>query len=138
MTDTDYGQILKLNRSPLGKLALKHLDELGVVDEYGQLHPIQLVLELLENHPEKLPRLVARESQRLTDLLYLASDNPPLRQLELLLNKGELSVTQAANRLAQQMQGKSLEVIGHNLSENLLHNLAQDHPDLLGARQGLD
>ncbi len=134
-----YSAIRRVNESALGRLTRMHMERLDVRIDTSELIPFQLVVELLDEHPDLQPPLVHRERESLCRLACLASDAPPLKAIDLLLNRADGdTVVEAADLFAERMRRKPLRIFAENLLENFLYKLAQDRPGLLGPRQDLD
>ena len=133
MTADHYNQVQQLNRSPLGRLAERLLLAAKAEANPAYLYPLQLVLHVLEQHPETVPDPAGKDPDKLQRLTYAALDGPPLENLDRLLNRQkELSIDQASQRLAKELSKASAQEAGATLAENLFWNLAEEFPQNLG------
>lgn len=133
-------QVARWNRSPLGQVALKHLESLQAEADPATLYPIQLAQEIVQEYPEELPPLVRRQGDVLESLLATAAAGPPAANLRLLLPPGPEGEGLQAGvaRLARDLKDRPPKKAGSLLAENLLLSLAKRQPGLLGPREGLD
>lgn len=123
-------EVDSLNSSPLGKLCEQLLLQAKVEAAPQYLYPLQVALEVLENHFETLGGPAAKERERLISLIYVALEGPPKANLDRLIPRDKLESRSLANEnLTKKLQGSKLETVGARLIENLFWNLAEELPE---------
>lgn len=125
-------QVQVLNRKALNRLAEKLLAQAQAEIVPDVLYSLQLVLWAADQ-PGGLPEVVAGQWETLLPVLWAMTEGPPLKVMSLLaLRDKEVSLHQAQEELARELERASPTRAAERLAENLYWSLARIDPSLLG------
>jgi len=121
---------LRLNADPLDQLAEKLLLQEKQELSDGFLYGLQLVIWMLENHPQVVPLPAAKFADELE--LYAAQmlGWEPEHALRMLVSNPDEPLAVAANAEAAALRDEDAQTVAASLVENLWSNLSERMPSL--------